>query len=255
MDSATDVGSLFTDSYDLFKQIKEETEAAAFIAIYNYSPLSLTGNNNFIRWGKLTELPVWVHAGEKEGLVLRADKPAKGIEGLIGYKLPDGYRFFVYVKIKRNVRDSHGLGICLAPAGPELDGKLTLNWYNKMKSGKYCLDINSHKINPRTMQCCHDSYCLQVSMTTGHQANVTVRIIPKDVTDFAVSLSDEHDPEHLVNQANLDQILKIANSCNHPNTSSEVGNSFPKVNSAARPKQLLAIFLALASIIVTYMMT
>ena len=216
MDAATTAGEQYVDQFELYRKFMELDDTVAFLTILNYSNMTLTGNNNYIEWGQIEEMSELIHHGEKEAITIRADKPAKGIEGLISYKLPDGYRFYVFLKVVKNRSASHHLGICLAPTSKKLDGPLDRKWYRKMKSGKYCLVINTnHKKNPRTMQCCHGPYCVQVSMTTDYQPDVPVRIIPKSVQDFSLNLTEYHDPKHLVNQVNLNHVLDIKSSCNH----------------------------------------
>ena len=147
-------------------------------------------------------------------MLFRGEADSKGVEGIVSYTLPGDYRFFIYVKVSKLNEKSHQLGICMAKG--DWDGNWNSDWHSRMKAGS-CLNIHeNYKNNPRMLQCCIGVLCAQVTMTTHYKANITVKILPRNTEHFAVDLSEDHDPEHYVDQDNLNHILDNENACKNP---------------------------------------
>ena len=214
LDSGLDTGALLTDAYDTLKQLKDDSDVVALVEFYNYANYSLSGNNNYIESGTIREFPMHIHQGEKEGFLIRGEGDGKGVEAIVSYTLPGDYRFFIYVKVSKSNEKSHQLGVCTAIGN--WDDNWGSDWYSRMKSGS-CLNIHeNYKNNPRMLQCCIGVLCAQVTMTTHYQANLAVKILPRNAEHFAVDLSEDHDPEYYVHQDNLNHILDNENTCKHP---------------------------------------
>lgn len=219
LDSCVETGEFFFQALDKFQALGKIYKAKAFIKVYNYVEHPLAGNADYIQWGQVHRLPDIIDGGYKEGITIYQNRPMRGLEGVVSYTLPDGYRIYLFVKVGQKLvgRKENQLGICITP-NAESDDWDHEYWYEKMISeNSPCLKIHDKfTTSPRTLQCCRGDYCVQATMTSDNHANVTVRVLPKTLTGFANTLNDSADGFREFSQNDLDHILNIPDTCNSP---------------------------------------
>lgn len=209
-------GNLFLDAINKYNELENVYKAKAFMEIYNYADEHLAGNKNYIDWGLTSQLPDIINGGYKEGITLYQNIPTRGLEGVVSYALPGGYRIYIYVKVGQKLigRKENQLGVCITQ-NTASSIQFSEDWYERMISDNSpCMRIHDEfATSPRTLQCCRGVYCVQASMTSSNHANVNVRVFPISVRDFAFDL-----PKDLgdFDQDDLDHILDVEGSCNSP---------------------------------------
>lgn len=230
LNSVVQIGDQFFKAIRDYDEIENIYKAKVFIMLFNHANVPMAGYKGKIKYGLTSQLPLYIGPGYKDAVALYQNEPTKGVAGILSYTFPGNYRIFVYTKVGQKLvgRKENKLGVCIARSPEKFDD----DWYEGMTSGDTsCLGIhNEVATEPQTLQCCHGDYCIQALMTSSHQANMTVLLLPRKIEKLALAISGQIDN---FGQTDLDHLLDIPESCDHPNPAGppRVGS----VKSAANP--------------------